>query len=211
MSGRGRYRDPARKERILIAAADLVAKHGYHSVSMSDIGAAAGIVGSGIYRHFDSKAAVLVALLDRVMQRLLHNASQIVADAGDTRTALASLVRDQVAFAIEDRRLVQVYQREIHNLPAEDRRRLRRMQRRYIQQWVQVVTALRPDTSDEEIHTAVHAAIGAIQSTVFFRSGIPADRLTALLSGAAHACLRLTPPPECLTDDLDKNRVNSLF
>jgi AcrR family transcriptional regulator len=193
MTGQGRYRDPARKERILIAAADLVAKHGYHSVSMSDIGAAAGIVGSGIYRHFDSKAALLVALLDRVMQRLLHNASQLIADTTDSRAALASLVRDQVAFAIDDRRLVQVYQREIHNLPAEDRRRLRRMQRRYIEQWVQVVTNLRSDSPEEEVRTAVHTAIGAIQSVAFFRSGLPAERLSTILAETAYACLGIAP------------------
>lgn len=38
-----RIRDPARKERILAAAADLVARNGYHAVSMADIGAAVGI------------------------------------------------------------------------------------------------------------------------------------------------------------------------
>ena len=48
-----RRRDPARKDRILAAAADLVARRGYHAVGMADIGAEAGIVGSGIYRHFD--------------------------------------------------------------------------------------------------------------------------------------------------------------
>jgi AcrR family transcriptional regulator len=46
-----RARDPARKERILAAAADLVARNGCHAVSMGDIGAAAGITGSGTYRN----------------------------------------------------------------------------------------------------------------------------------------------------------------
>lgn len=67
-----RTRDPARKERILAAAADLVARHGYHAVSMADIGAVAGITGAGIYRHFDSKSAVLVALFDRVIDGLVR-------------------------------------------------------------------------------------------------------------------------------------------
>ena len=41
---------------------------------MADIGAEAGIVGSGIYRHFDSKTAILVAMADRVMDRLMAGA-----------------------------------------------------------------------------------------------------------------------------------------
>ena len=65
-----RTRDPDRRERILRAAAELVAARGFHAVSMADIGAASGIVGSGVYRHFESKSAVLAALLDDGMQRL---------------------------------------------------------------------------------------------------------------------------------------------
>ncbi len=195
MSGPTRHRDPARKERILVAAAELVARHGFHSVRLAEIGATAGIVGSGIYRHFDSKVAVLVALLDRVMERLLSNATRIVLGATDDRAALTLLVRDQVTFAIDDRRAVQVYQREFHNLPEEDRRRLRRMQRHYIEEWVHVVVGLRPELSDAEARTAVHAAIGAIQSVVHFHSGLPRERLVVLLTEAAHACLGMAEAP----------------
>jgi AcrR family transcriptional regulator len=59
------------QERILAAAADLIARKGYHAVSIAEIGAAAGITGSGIYRHFDSKSSVLVDLFDRVIDGLL--------------------------------------------------------------------------------------------------------------------------------------------
>ena len=71
-----RTRDPDRRVRILRSAASLLAERGFHGVSMADIGGAAGIVGSGVYRHFDSKSAVLVALLDEVMDRLLQTASE---------------------------------------------------------------------------------------------------------------------------------------
>ena len=60
-------RDPDRRERILRAAAELIAQRGYLGVNLADIGTAAGIVGSGIYRHFDSKAAILVEMFDRVV------------------------------------------------------------------------------------------------------------------------------------------------
>jgi hypothetical protein len=41
----------------------------------------------------------------------------------------------------------------------------------------------------------VHAAIGAIQSTLFFRSGLAGERLTELLEGMAHGCLGTDPVP----------------
>ena len=44
-----------------------------------------------------------------------------------------------------------------------------------------LLAPLRPDLSDGEVRLAVHAAIGAIQSTLFFRSGLADERLTELL------------------------------
>jgi AcrR family transcriptional regulator len=70
-----RVRDPERREKILRAAAELFAGRGYHAVSLADIGAAAGIVGSGVYRHFASKAAILVALFDEFTGRLTRTRS----------------------------------------------------------------------------------------------------------------------------------------
>ena len=186
-------RDPGRRERILAAAAELAARRGFHTIGMADIGAEAGIVGSGIYRHFGSKDAILVALLDRVMARLQDGAATIIAEATDDRSALSALVRDHIRVAIEDRSVLAVYHREIHNLPEEDRRRLRRLQRHYIEDWVHVLAPLRRDLADGELRLAVHAAIGAIQSTLFFRSGLAPERLAGLLDRMAHACLGVDP------------------
>ena len=54
-------------------------------------GRKAGIVGSGIYRHFGSKDALLVALLDRVMDRLMSRAAQIIAASDDDHQCLSDL------------------------------------------------------------------------------------------------------------------------
>jgi AcrR family transcriptional regulator len=188
-----RRRDPARKERILAAAAELAARRGFHTVAMTDIGAQAGIVGSGIYRHFPTKDAILVALLDRVMDRLRTGASEIVERRLEDRPTLTLLVRDHISVAIQDRAVLAVYHREAHTLPEEERRRLRRAQRHYLEEWVHVLAPLRPDLADGELRLAVHAAIGAIQSTLFFRSGLPVDRLAELLDEMAHACLGVPP------------------
>lgn len=184
-----RTRDPARKQRILSAAADLVARRGYHAVGMADIGAAAGVTGPAVYRHFESKSAVLVALFDRVIDSLLDNASRIVDEADDVSVALALLVRDQVTFAIDDREVLQVYMKEINNLPEEDRRRLRRKQRVYLEEWVHVLGELRPELGDAEARALVHAAVGVIQSVLNYQSGLPGERLAELVAGAAHAAL----------------------
>jgi AcrR family transcriptional regulator len=189
-----RTRDPARKQRILAAAADLVAQRGYHAVGMADIGAAAGVTGSAIYRHFDSKSAVLVALFDRVIDELLMNAHAVIHDTTDAQAVLEKLVRDQVRFAIEDRELLQVYLREIQNLPEEDRRRLRRKQRLYLEEWVHVLCELRNDLIDTEARAVVHATIGAIQSVLHYQRGLPQERLAELMTQAAAAVLGVDAP-----------------
>ena len=180
-----RTRDPDRKERILEAAADLVARKGYHGVSMADIGSAAGVTGSAIYRHFESKSAVLVALFDRVVDGLLRDEQEIVDNHDDLEEALRKLVDGQVELVISNRVLAQVYHNENHNLPAADRRRLRRKQRLYLEEWVHLVQELRDDLDDAEARAVVHAAIGAIQSALFYKTGLADDRLRRVLTQAA--------------------------
>jgi AcrR family transcriptional regulator len=186
-----RTRDPERKSRILAATADLVARKGFHAVSMAEIGAAAGITGSGIYRHFDSKSGVLVALFDRVIDDLLRSEHELLESTPDLGDALDLLIADQVDFVVSDREVAQVYYREINNLPEEDRRSLRRKQRRYLEEWVHLVTELHADLSDNDARAVVHAAIGAIQSPLFHNTGLAEDRLRAPLADAARAILGL--------------------
>jgi AcrR family transcriptional regulator len=189
-----RTRDPARKQRILDAAADLVARYGFSSVSMEDIGGAVGITASAIYRHYDSKTAVLVAMFDRVIDRLLSEGQQLAARAdADPREALRQLIEGQISFVVDDRDVAQVYFREIANLPEADRRRLRRKQRLYLEEWVHLLTELRPGLDDPAARTIVHCAIGAIQSTLQHSAGLPDGRLRDLLRQSATAVLAAEP------------------
>jgi AcrR family transcriptional regulator len=180
---------PDRKERILTAAAELVSKSGYHSVSMGDIGAAAGVTGPAIYRHFGSKSALLVALFDRAIDRLMQEAHDIEGERADPETTLLALVVSHVRFVVVDRSVAQVYYSEIQSLPENDRQRLRRRQRLYLEEWVHILAELRPDLNDGEARAVVHAAIGAIQSTLFHAQGPSGARLDELLVQAAEAVL----------------------
>jgi AcrR family transcriptional regulator len=184
-----RRRDPERRQRILAAAAELVAERGYHDVGMSDIGAAAGIVGSGIYRHFDGKSAVLVAMFDRVIDDLTRAAAEILARGLEPAPTLRELIAAHVRITLEDRMLMRVYHNEIASLPADDNRRLRRKQRIYIEEWVHVLDVLRPDVDDAVLRALVHAGIGAVHSTLFYSSGLPAGRLAKLMAAAAEATM----------------------
>jgi AcrR family transcriptional regulator len=192
MSAPPRTRDPQRKQKILASAADLVARQGYHAASMADIGSAAGVTGSAIYRHFDSKSAVLVALFDRVIDRLRRDQRRILRRTPDPVMALARLVDVQVEFVVANRELARVYIREINNLPEADRRRLRRKQRLYVEEWVTLLL-VQSDVSDDTARAIVHAAIGTIQSALLYSSGLPESELRQVLGRAARTVLALRP------------------
>lgn len=187
--GAARVRDPARKEKILIAAARLIAEQGYHAVSMAEIGGEAGIVGSGIYRHFESKSSILVAIFDRVIDDLLIDEHRVIRSRSDLARTLDLLIDGQVEFVVGSRAIAQVYHNEIASLPVEDRNRLRRKQRLYVQEWVHVLLEMRPDLDDGHAWTLVHASINAIQSALFHKAALDEDQLRDVLSGSARRIL----------------------
>ena len=60
--------DTNTKERILLEAATLFSKYGYHNVSVKDIAAVVGIKPASIYNHFENKEALWDAVLDRIYE-----------------------------------------------------------------------------------------------------------------------------------------------
>lgn len=182
---RVRTRDPARKQRIAAAAALLFAERGYSAVSLEDIGSAAGIGASGIYRHFESKQAILTALLDAVVDRLLEDAERLHALDEDPLVVLPAIVETQVRLVTEERTLCQVYASEYRNLPPDAYRRLRRKQRRYVDLWADVLAAARPDVPGKEIQVFVRASIAAAQSALRYHGSLSRQRMSELLQAAA--------------------------
>lgn len=176
-----RIRDPKRRERILDAAATLFSRHGYQSVNLNEIGAEAGIVGSGVYRHFDNKAGILIQLLDQVIDKLLADAEETIQRNGDPLSTLVELLASQVTVTIDDREIYRVYLQEAGNLPEEDGRRLRLKQREYVQLWTKALIGTRPELDYDEALVTVHATIAGTHSVLRFRPQIQGEQLHRLL------------------------------
>src|SRR4029450_5646010 len=97
---------PPRRDQILREAARLFAERGFHGVGVDEIGAAGGISGPGLYRHFAGKDAMLAELLVAITGRLLAAARMRVAETPDPAQALDALIRGHIDFAIDDRPLI---------------------------------------------------------------------------------------------------------
>lgn len=179
-----------RRERLLAAAANLFADRGYHAVGIDDIGAAAGITGPGVYRHFPSKSALLEALCDRAMTRMLDGARRLRAEHPDAASALVALVDLHAQFAAGSRALIGVWLREQRALSDDVRRSLRRRQREYELVWRTATAPLRPDLSPAEVAALVSAVLALLNAAAFTDAVVPAERLRAVLREAALAALR---------------------
>ena len=71
-----------RRRRILDVAADLFAARGYHSTSVGEIAAAAGITKPVLYDHFTSKRRLFVELMESIRDELTsRGAAAMSADA----------------------------------------------------------------------------------------------------------------------------------
>ncbi len=178
-----------RREQLLEAAAELFAARGYHAVGIDDIGAAAGITGPGVYRHFASKQALLEELVDRVMTRMLDGARETTATVADPAAALQALVDRHVALAVDERALLGVYYREQRSLSDDARRAQRRLQRAYEQQWAGAVAPLRDDLTTQEVAVVVIASLAMLNATAVSDVAVPAERLRTLLRRAAMTTL----------------------
>jgi AcrR family transcriptional regulator len=70
------------RERILTAAIELFAKHGFEAMTMRRLGDAVGLDNSSLYRHFRNKAALADAVVERVTGEIF---AKIAPQIGPTR------------------------------------------------------------------------------------------------------------------------------
>ena len=193
-----------RRDQIRKEAARLFAARGFLGVGVDEIGKAVGISGPGLYRHFAGKDAMLADLLIGISERLLEEgrrrAGAATGDAGaaGARDTLNALISGHVDFALDDRDLITLHDRELLHLKEEDRRRVRRLQRGYVELWVEIVReafpALAGPGEEPVARAAVHAVFGLLNSTPHSlgpngahgeRTGLTRDAMAALLHGLA--------------------------
>lgn len=177
-----------RRDQILETAADLFASRGFHGVSVSEIGRACGISGPALYKHFDSKDAVLAAMLVGISEELLEEGRSRVAKARTAHEAIESLVAWHTDFALRHRSLIVVQERDWPSLPPAARDRVRHLQREYVDIWAGQLRRRHRGLHTDRARAMAHAAFGLINSTPHTRL-IPDESMRGVLHRMAMGAL----------------------
>jgi AcrR family transcriptional regulator len=154
-----------RRDQIMATAAVLFARDGYHGVSVNDLGAACGITGPAIYKHFRGKQAILSTMLLNISDELLSEGRRRVREADDHRQALEALVDWHATFALTNQAIIVVQDRDWSALPVESREKVRDTQRKYVELWVKVLRSIHEGLAPKPARAMAHAAFGLINST----------------------------------------------
>jgi AcrR family transcriptional regulator len=152
-----RPRSAETRARLLRSALLLFRERGYHGAGTNEIGAAAGMTGPSIYRHFATKDDLLVAAVLEAADRLGVEAAAALHEA-DAQKSLAMLCTSFVGVSLDDPEMVCVYFYESRHLSEEARASMDASANRYLAHYQRLVAELLPSVSDEEILVRVVAA-----------------------------------------------------
>jgi AcrR family transcriptional regulator len=172
-----------RRLQLLAAAERLFAERGFLAVRLEDIGAAAGVSGPAIYRHFPNKESLLVELLVGISTRLLAGAREVRSQETDAAAALDGLIDFHLDFTLGEPDLIRIQDRDLAYLPTAAERQVRRAQRQYVEVWVGVLRELDPELAETDARLMAHAAFGLLNSTP--HSLTPADKAARAVQSRA--------------------------
>ena len=180
----------SRREQILVEAARLFARHGFHGVSIDGIGAAVGVSGPALYRHFPSRRACSPRCWWASASTCSPAARNARPRPTDPVELLEALIAFQTDFALHQPELITVQDRDLANLPDAARRRVRGLQRAYVEVWVDALCRAGFAANAEAARVGAHAAFGLMNSTPRSAGHTRPDVAAPLLVAMARAALR---------------------
>ena len=173
-----------RRAQLVRAASRLFAERGFRAVSMEDLAAEAGVSGPAVYRHFSSKEALLANLLIDVSEQLLEGASRR-ANAATPTESLRLLIAFHTDFALRDRDLIRIQDHDFANLALDDARTVSRLQRAYLEVWVNVLRRIDTSITESAARTKIQAVIGLLNSTPHSASHRDTETTRSILEAMA--------------------------
>ncbi|MEY9944327.1 TetR/AcrR family transcriptional regulator [Kitasatospora sp. GAS1066B] len=178
-----------RREELLAAAVRLFDERGFDNVSTDRLGAAVGIAGPSLYKHFPAKTDLLAAALVRCRERLWHEVAPVLAAAGEPAESLDHGLRAYLTFADRHRHYLGVMLSETERLAEPDRKAALDFRRDFLRLWVDLLRRVRPEDDKAEARIRVHAMFALVNDGVRTGDRAQGTELAARLHQLAHAVL----------------------
>jgi AcrR family transcriptional regulator len=178
------------RERILGHAIPLFRERGFAGVGIDEIGAASGVTGPAVYRHFRNKQDVLVAAASRASEQLSLAVSRALVGRAEPSDALDALIAEHLRLMAESPDLMAVYWTQKHALSDEQRDSILRRERSSIDDWVGVLGRVRPDLTEPEARSMVYGAIGMMNAHWRTGTDLRPERTLTLLRSVVRSSLR---------------------
>ena len=112
---RDAFSGTSKRERILRAAIDVFAEHGYFNAKVAQIAKAAGVADGTIYLYFDGKEDVLITIFREHTRSYLRSLEQSMANVNRAEDRLRVAVRHHLETLGRDRALAVVSQVELRH------------------------------------------------------------------------------------------------
>jgi AcrR family transcriptional regulator len=176
-----------RRDAILSAAATLFAERGFRSVSMADVGAAAGMSAASLYRFFAGKGEILAAMWDRALTDVADAAAQVAAAPGSPEQRLEGILRAHAELLVTKYADVgNLVRRGTIGLPQAQREALQTKETAYLALWSDQLEPLLGAGGDE-IVTRIFAGLAILHSVATSNPRHPDETLIEQLVAMAKA------------------------
>ncbi len=182
-------RGRARRNRIIAVATQLFYEHGFSATGIDDIGAAAGITGPGVYRHFAGKDEILIAVLDRIWMMLKEGIDK--AATLEPAEALDLLVDTHVRLSVSHRAEFTLLIEDLRFLPEEYQALAASNRATYRDALASAMVAVHPTIPVEVARLATDAAwrLSSGSADAMSASGFGDDELVRILSSMTRGAI----------------------
>lgn len=175
----------SRRELLLQVAADLFLHNPYDSVTVDMVCTRAGISGPGLYRHFQNKQALLIAVVENPLDFLQRFARATTEAEPDPLAALTAMVEFHIRSVLSTAPTTLIFLKNEHAFPEADRRRIRRAMNIYAEEWISIVSPLRPELSEPEVRVLTHAVFSMLNTLPTLNRGLDQESVVKTMSTAA--------------------------
>lgn len=185
-----------RRRQILDAASEAFYEKGFHGVGVDELGRRAGLRGPTLYRSFSGKDEILATLLNEALDELLGATLPVLPDP---HLDLERALRHHLRFAVDNRHLVSLYQRDVQAIVEPWKAPFDARRERYTRGWESLLSAAHPGQPPALVSAATQACLGMVFSVAQWphraREGVPVPDLVLRLLTSGLDGLRTADGP----------------